>query len=166
VAVAGTQVPAPEQVGAGVNVVPVQVALPQVRVAAACVHVPAPSQVPVLPHVVVTGHWPDGAATPAGISAQLPAPFRLHAWQVPQAPVPQQTPSVQKPLMHWLAAVQACPLGLRAQLLLAPLPWHVNGATQSVSEAQLVRHALLPPHLKFPLHAVGVAAAQVPLPLQ
>lgn len=98
--VAGTQAPAPEQVGAGVNVVPVHVELPQVRVAAACVQAPAPLQVPVLPQVVVTGHWPAGAARPAPMNAQLPAPFRLQAWHVPHALLPQQTPSVQKPLMH------------------------------------------------------------------
>jgi hypothetical protein len=51
-------------------------------------------------------HWPLGAVVPAGIAAQLPAPFTLQALQVPQGPLPQQTPSVQKPLMHWLAEAQ------------------------------------------------------------
>jgi len=40
---------------------------------------------------------------------QVPAPFRLHALQPPQLPTLQHTPSVQKPLPHWLAAVHAMP---------------------------------------------------------
>ena len=99
-AVDGAHVPAPEQVGAGVNVVPVQVALPQVTVAAACVHAPAPLQVPCCRRSWSPAHWPEGAVVTGPMTAQLPAPFRLQAWQVPQVPVPQQTPSVQKPLMH------------------------------------------------------------------
>ncbi len=100
-AVAAWQLPVPEQVGAGVNVVPVQVALPQTTEVAAWVQAPPPLQVPVLPQVVVTGHWPLGAATPPPMFEQLPSPFRLQAWQVGQVAVPQQTPLVQKPLMHW-----------------------------------------------------------------
>jgi hypothetical protein len=59
----------------------------------------------------------------------------LQAWQVGQAELPQQTPFVQKPLMHWLAWAQAAPFGLSAQL---PAPWQVVGATQSPSAAQVV----------------------------
>jgi hypothetical protein len=44
-----------------------------------------------------------GAAVPEEIAAQLPDPLTLQALQVPQGPLPQQTPSVQKPLMHWFA---------------------------------------------------------------
>ena len=68
----------------------------------------------------------------------------LQAWQVPQGPEPQQTPSVQKPLMHWLALAQVRPFGLSAQLLLEPDPWQVKGATQSVSAVQEVLQAALP----------------------
>ena len=39
----------------------------------------------------------------------VPAPFRLHIWQVGQLPVEQQTPSVQWLLPHWLFAPQAAP---------------------------------------------------------
>ena len=60
------QVPAPVQVGAGVKVTPLQVAAPQTTVVDAWVQAPAPLQVPVFPQVVVTGHWPDGAAAPDG----------------------------------------------------------------------------------------------------
>lgn len=40
---------------------------------------------------------------------QVPAPFRLHIWQVPQLSVVQHTPSVQWLLLHWLLALQAPP---------------------------------------------------------
>jgi hypothetical protein len=67
------------QVGAGVYVVPVQLAVPQVTLLAAWVQAPAPLQVPVFPQVLVTGHWPPGAGVPATMLAQLPIPLRLQA---------------------------------------------------------------------------------------
>jgi hypothetical protein len=67
-------------------------------------------------------HCPVGAAVPAGNGAQLPIPLRLQAWQVPQLGLPQQTPSTQLPLMHWLAIVQVCPFGFSAQLRVVPDP--------------------------------------------
>jgi hypothetical protein len=88
----------------------------------------------------------------------------LQAWQVGQVALPQQTPSVQAPLMHWAAAVQESPLGLSAQLLVAPEPWQVNGATQSASAVQAVLQAPVPQTYGEQLDAVG--AAQAPLPLQ
>ncbi len=80
-----------------------QEAAAQVTDVAICVQAPKPLQLPVLPHVPLAPHWPDGAAVPAVNGAQLPVPLTLQAWQVPQGPVPQQTPSVQNPLMHWIA---------------------------------------------------------------
>jgi hypothetical protein len=120
----------------------------------------------VLPQVVVTGHCPEGAAAPDGYGEQLPIPFRLQAWQVPHPALPQQTPSTQYPLMHWLAAVQVCPLGLSAQFLVDPDPWHVNGATQSASAAQLVLQALLLPQTKLLGQVDEVGVAQAPAPVQ
>ncbi len=146
--------------------VPEQVDEPQTTVVAAWVQAPAPLQVPVLPQVVVTGHWPEGAAAPAGNGEQLPSPFRLQAWQVPHPPLPQQTPSTQNPLMHWLAAAQACPLGLSAQFLVDPDPWQVNGATQSASAVQLVLQALLVPQTKLLGQVDEVGGAQAPAPVQ
>jgi hypothetical protein len=163
---AGVQVPVPEQNATGVKVVPVQVAAAQLTVAGASAQPPEPLQAPVLPQVPLDRHCPAGAVVPAGIGAQLPSPFTLQAWQVPQGPLPQQTPSVQKPLMHWAALAQLCPFGLSAQLLVAPDPWQVSGATQSVSAVQLVLHAALEAHTKPPEHADEVGAAQVPLPVQ
>ena len=95
------QVPVPEQKEAGVKVAPLQAAAAQETLAAAWVQAPLPSQVPVLPQVPVDVHWPEGAAVPAGIAEQVPGlPETLQALQVPHGPLPQQTPSVQNPLMH------------------------------------------------------------------
>lgn len=85
---------------------------------------------------------------------------------MPQLLVPQQTPSVQNPLMHWLAALQLCPFGLSAQLLLEPDPWQVSGATQSVSAAQVVLQAPFEAQTNPPGQAEEVGAAQAPVPLQ
>jgi hypothetical protein len=164
--VAVEQLPLPEQVGAGVKVVPVQLGLPHVTEVAAWVQAPAPLQVPVLPQVVVTAHCPVGAAWPAEMFEQLPSPFRLQAWQVGQLALPQQTPLVQKPLMHWFEMLQAWPFGFSAQLLVVPEPGQVKGATHSASLAQVVRQALVLPHWKLPGQAEAVGAAQAPEPLQ
>jgi hypothetical protein len=166
-AVGVAQVPLPEQNGCGVKVVPEQVGPLQVTEVLACWQPPAPLQAPVFPQGGAAGHWPAGAVVPVGMNAQLPIPLTLQAWQVPQAELPQQTPSVQKPVRHWLAAVQAWPLGLRAQLLLVPDPWQVSGATQSPSTAQVVLQTLLVvSQTKPPAQVEEVGAAQVPLPLQ
>ena len=104
--VAAEQLPLPEQNAVGVKVVPLHDAAAQLTVVAICEQAPLPLQVPVLPQVPLAPHWPLGAAVPDAIGAQLPAPFTLQALQVPQGPLPQQTPSVQNPLMHWLAEAQ------------------------------------------------------------
>jgi hypothetical protein len=59
---------------------------------------------------------------------------------VPHAALPQQTPLMQLPLMHWLPAVQTDPFALRAQLRLGAVPWQVNGARQCESIEQVLRH--------------------------
>ena len=68
----------------------------------------------------------------------------LQALQAAQLALPQQTPSTQLPLMHWLPPVQVSPLALSAQFLVVPLPWQVFGETQSVSAVQLLLHAPVP----------------------
>jgi hypothetical protein len=94
--------PVPEQNDAGWNVAPLHaIDMPQETVDAACWHAPAPLQTPVLPHGGAGGHCPAGAAAPADMNAHIPAlPATLQAWQVGQLPLPQQTPSMQLPLMH------------------------------------------------------------------
>ena len=119
---------------------------PQLTVAAACVQAPEPLQVPVLPQgaVVLVGHWPLGAAVPGPMGAQVPMPLRLQALQVPHEALPQQTPSVQKPVMHWVPEVQERLFALSAQLFVLPEPWQVKGARQSLSAVQVVLQAVVP----------------------
>jgi hypothetical protein len=134
------QVPVPVQCEIGVKVEPVHEAVPQATVVAVCWQAPAPSQLPLFPQGGLTGHWVPGAGVPAVNGAHDPRPLTLQAWQVGQAALPQQTPLVQKPLMHWLFPEQVRPFGLSAQLP----AWQVVGATQSASAAQVVLHAFAP----------------------
>jgi hypothetical protein len=138
--VGGAQAPDPSQCETGVKVIPLQEAVPQGALVAASWQAPAPLQAPVLPQGGVAGHWPAGAGLPEAIGAHDPVPLTLQALQVGHEALPQQTLSVQKPLMHWAALAQARPLGLRAQLP----DWQVKGATQSASAAQVVLHAVAP----------------------
>jgi hypothetical protein len=137
-ACAGQVVLEGEQNEAGVKDDPLQLAGAHWAVELA--QAPAPSQLLVFPHPVPVAPQ-RGSFVPAPRAAQLPSPFTLHAWQAGQLALPQQTPSVQLPLMHWLAAVQLEPLGLRLQLLAVPLPWQVKGARQSPSAAHDVLQA-------------------------
>jgi hypothetical protein len=73
---------------------------------------PRPSQRPFVPHVAAAcaAHTPFGSTTPAPTGAHAPAlPATLQAMHDPQAALPQQTPSTQLPVPHWLFAVQAVP---------------------------------------------------------
>src|SRR5215510_5933402 len=102
-------------------------ARPHDTVAAASWQPPAPLQAPVFPHGGAAGHWPAGAALPAGMFAHVPRlPATLQASHVPQLALPQHTPFTQLPLMHWLAAVHARPFGFSVQLRLGAVPWQVN----------------------------------------
>jgi hypothetical protein len=65
-------------------------------------HAPVPSQVLVPVQLGGSGALSTGAHVPALAAV-------LHAAQVLQLPVSQQTPSVQKPVSHWLPAVHALP---------------------------------------------------------
>jgi hypothetical protein len=88
-------------------------------------HAPAPSHLPFVPHVeaACVAHTPFGSVTPAATGAHVPAlPATLHARHDPQVAVPQQTPSTQWPVPHWLFAVQAVPCAsLGRQLPAAPV---------------------------------------------
>lgn len=88
---------------------------------------PSAGQVVATPlHVSATSHTPVDArhVVPDGIGAQVPdEPARLHAWQSEVPPAQallQQTPSVQNPVAHWFAAVQA-PLTIFGTHWLDPL---------------------------------------------
>ena len=55
--------------------------------------------------------------------------------------VSQHNPSVQNPLLHWVAAVQAPPLGFRPQEPTPLVTTQVAGATHSASVVQISLHA-------------------------
>ena len=115
------QVPLPEHAAAAVYIVPLQVAVPQVTLAVACEHAPAPLQVPVLAQgaLELTAHWPAGAGALGASGMQVPAfPATLQAWQVPQAVLDeQQTPSMQLPLLHSWPSTQVAPCAFLATQL-------------------------------------------------
>lgn len=71
----------------------------------------------------------------------------------------QHTPSVQKPLWHWMAAVHAAPFTFKPHELFTE---QVLGATQSVSLVQVVSQAPAL-HTKSPQSWL-VGVTQVPLP--
>jgi hypothetical protein len=85
----------------------------------------------------------------------------LQAWQAGQLALPQQVPSTQLPLMHWVPVVQATPFAFRLQLLVV-VPWQVNGARQSVSAVQDVLQAPVPQTNGVQLLVVAVAQAPAP----
>jgi hypothetical protein len=80
-----------------------------------CWQAPA-TQTPVLPHGGLATQF-GGSAVRSGTFAQVPAPLTLHDWQAGQLEVVQQTPSVQLPLPHSLAAPHDLPLAFLATQL-------------------------------------------------
>jgi hypothetical protein len=52
------------------------------------------------------GEQPIPSATAVHVPGLL---AMLQAWHAPQAALPQQTPSTQLPVLHWLPAAQAAP---------------------------------------------------------
>ena len=163
VAVEVPQVPAPSQVRAGVNVVPLHVDAAQVVPIAYRRQAPLPSQVPSLPQVLApwSVHWLNGSA-PAATDAQVPTvPVRPHDRQIPTHAVAQQTPCSQKVESHSAAAPQVAPIGFLPQLPLM----HVFGLVQSALVAQVVRHAPPVPQT-YGLQVDSDVVWQVPVPLQ
>ena len=112
------QLPLPEQNAGEVKVAPEQPGPLHITVVLACVQVPEPVQVPVLPQAVLTGQRPCGSARPPPMLVQVPGlPETLQAWQVGQLALPQQTPSTQLPLPHSCPAPHATPAALSARQL-------------------------------------------------
>jgi len=111
------QVPVPEQCDGGWWVVPLHVsARPHAFDAGCCWQAPA-TQTPVLPHAPLLAQRLCGSAELSATFPQVPLPLELQDWHVPQLEVVQQTPSVQLPLVHSLAAAQAAPLAFLARQL-------------------------------------------------
>jgi hypothetical protein len=130
-------------------------------------HPPAPSHLPLVPQLAAPWSVQNvaGACVPGATGEHIPGdPATLQAWHPAQLLDPQQTPSTHAPLMHWLPVVHARPLAFSAQLLLVPVPWQVNGDTQSVSATQVVLHALVP-HTNG-VQGVVAGTAQAPAPVQ
>jgi hypothetical protein len=139
VAVEVPHVPAPSQVRAGVNVVPLQVDAAQVVPIAYWRQAPPPSQVPSVPQVPApwSVHWLNGSS-PAATDAQVPTvPVKPHDRQIPMQAVAQQTPCSQKPELHSPAAPHVAPIGFLPQLP----EMQVFGLVQSALVVQVVRHA-------------------------
>jgi hypothetical protein len=86
-----------EQKAAGVNDDPLQLAGAHWAVELA--QAPAPSQLLVLPQPVPPAPQ-RVSVVPAPSGAQVPSPLTLQAWHAGQLALPQQTLSVQLPLMH------------------------------------------------------------------
>ena len=118
---------------------------------------PAPLQVPSLeqsPALALLFAQRDfGSEPPLSTLEHVPAwlvPVPLQVLQrPPEAALAQallqHTPSVQKPLWHWLAAVHAAPFTFSPQEFFT----QVFGATQSVSFVQVVMQ-VLEAHTKLP----------------
>jgi hypothetical protein len=80
---------------------------------------PAPSQVPSVPHELAcwSVHDPCGSGPPAGLGAQVPREVdSAQLWQAPVQAELQQTPSAQNPLLHSLPAEQGWPFDFGPQL--------------------------------------------------
>jgi hypothetical protein len=100
---------------------------------------------------------------PAATDLQVPAlPVTLHAWQVPQLVLVQQTPSTQLLLAHSVPAVQAWPACLRPHI---PSVQKFPGA-QSALPVQTVTQAVPAALQASGEHGCVAAALQVPLPSQ
>jgi hypothetical protein len=85
----------------------------------------------------------------------------------PEQALLQHTPSVQKPLWHWLVAVHAAPLTLRPQVSAPAIVTQVLGARQSwacVATVHVVLHAPAT-QAKLP-QSWSLGVMQAPLPSQ
>ena len=160
------QAPVPLQWETGVNVDPLQEAVPQETVVPPSWQCPAPSQAPVFPQGGLAAQRPCGSVVPDPTLAQVPAlPVTLHDWQVPQELEAQQTPSTQLSLVKQsLVAVQDWPSRflLPHRLVIGS---QMSGDRQSASEAQADLQAVVPLH-RNGAQLIVVAAWQVPLPSQ
>jgi hypothetical protein len=142
------QLPVPLHVLAVVSVPPLHDAAAQTVPAVYFAHAPFPSQDPSVPHVdavcmvqLLSGSVPT-TTLPHVPSVPAPLCAAVHAVHVPEHAVLQQTPSAQKPLVHWVPSppVQGLPSICAAVQtpLLQKLP-----AAQSPSTEQAVHTRFL-----------------------
>jgi Wiskott-Aldrich syndrome protein len=86
---------------------------------------PAPSHRPSSPHVVgdVVAQLARGSIAPGGTGTHRPTiPGRLQLRQAPAHELSQQTPSVQKPVVHSPLPAQGEPIGLQPPAAHVPPP--------------------------------------------
>ena len=150
------------QCDTGVKVVPAHDAMPHATPVPACSHVPAPVQLPVLPHGGAAGQPRCGSGTPAPTLAHVPV---AHVSQRPQPNVAQQTPSTQKsPVRQSVVVAQVWPR--RRFVPHRPVCLsQMSGSRQSASTEHAALHAETPLH-RYGAHDCVVAAAHVPAPSQ
>jgi len=163
----------PLQLAAMVSVDPVQLCRRHPVLADQGRQAPAPLQVPSLAQLPDDGEVATqrflGSASPEGTAEHVPIlPETLQLRHRPLVPAPslqavsQQTPSVQMPELHWVAAVHCAPLALRPHEPVATT--QVVGGMQSPSVVQMVRQAS-PAHLKLPQER-SAGVTHIPEPLQ
>jgi len=156
--------PVPVQFEMGVDIEPEHEGLPQLTLAAASSHAPAPLQLPVLPQGGAAGQRACGSASPEPTAAHEPAlPVMLHAWHRPHVEAPQHTPSTQKlPVRQSEVAAHVWP---RRFLLPHRFVFgsQMLGARQSPSVVHAALQAAVPLHMKG-AHAIVDAAWQLPTP--
>jgi hypothetical protein len=86
-------------------------------------------------------HVPAGSGMPVPTGEQVPLPFAAQELQLPQGPLLQQTPSVQKVLRHSAPEPQAAP----SDLPVAHTPdWQVSPLTQLAVLVQAIRQLPVP----------------------
>src|SRR5262245_58665643 len=103
-----------------------------------------------------------GSTPPAATGWQVPCrPATAHELQEVQLAAAQQNPSVQLPLKHSVAAVQAAPFALRS---VQTFDMHLKPPAQSPSPPHVVRQAAAGPQAKG-AQVMG-ACTQAPAPLQ
>jgi hypothetical protein len=85
---------------------------------------PAPSQTPVVPQLVapVSIQGAAGLFPPKATAEQVPRPLSAQDLQVPQLPLLQHTPSVQRLLRHSVPSTHVAPASFK---LVQEFDWQV-----------------------------------------
>jgi hypothetical protein len=144
---------------------PLQDGARQIVSAAYLAHPPIPSQAPVWPQVAgaLVEQIPWGSESFTAIGQQVPIrPLWAQLTQAPVQATLQQNPSAQKFEAHCELAVQTAPIGFGPQLPFA----HLTPLTQSVSDAQVAKHALVFASQLNGAQMVAGPDVQVPRPSQ
>jgi hypothetical protein len=129
-------------------------------------------QAPVWPQLVASAAHSLSGSVPFDTAAQCPSLtpvlVRTQASQVPLQALLQQTPSAQKPLVHWVLSLQAPPRSFLAVQVCVPRSQYEPLAQFASAVQEAGRQAVALMQVTPPGHAdtVGVPGVQVPLPSQ